>query len=363
MPPYGPGLRRVAAIRNSAYPRLVRSLSERDASAALAFVSELRALDDPLPFPPRILATLQKLIPSDALGYSELDPLHQLPRLHVWRYPGGIDEVTWGEEWSDWKDWWDLWWATRHTHPVCGYRTRTGDWTTAFRVSDFATLREFRRTPIYDAFYRGSIDHWLDVGLPATPTRTRVFIFLRHKRSDFDERDRLLADLLQPHLNERAETAEAALLGAAALAAVEEGATDDAGGVVLCSREGVIEYASPSSRALLKRFLDIDNGRVPAVVLRRSTLALNQGDRRLDVRIAHTGDLHVLMLNQHDTRIERLTPRERHVLNQIALGKENNEVALALGIAPATVAKHLEHIYRKLGVPNRTAAAAQLERD
>ena len=37
------------------------------------------------------------------------------------------------------------------------------------------------------------------------------------------------------------------------------------------------------------------------------------------------------------------------------------EVALELGIARATVAKHLEHAYRKLGVQNRTAAAALLD--
>lgn len=359
MRPKGLEVRRFAAIRNSAYPRLVRELGERDASAALAFVSELRALDDPLPFPPRLLARLQELIACDAVGYSELDPLHHGSILQVWRWPGGIEEVTCDYELDDW---WDLWWAVRDTHPVCGYRWATGDWTTALKASDFMTLREFRRTAIYDAFYRGTIDHWLDVGLPATPTRTRVFIFLRHRRPDFDDRDRLIADLLQPHLNERAEAAETALLGAAALASVEEGAADEARGVVLCSREGVIEYASPTSRALLKRFLDIENGCVPAAVLRRNTMSLNQGHLRLDVRIAQTAGLYILMLNQHDSRIERLTPRERQILDQVALGRENDEVAFVLGIAPATVAKHLEHIYRKLGVPNRTAAAALLDR-
>jgi DNA-binding CsgD family transcriptional regulator len=38
-----------------------------------------------------------------------------------------------------------------------------------------------------------------------------------------------------------------------------------------------------------------------------------------------------------------------------------SRIALELGIALATVAKHLEHVYRKLGVPNRTAAAALLD--
>jgi DNA-binding NarL/FixJ family response regulator len=337
-------------------------LSERDASATLAFVSELKELDEPLPFPPRLLAGLQNLIASDHAGYNELDPVRRCSILRVWRKADGEEEVNWRQELLP-----ELWWRLRGTHPLCGYRTASGDWTTARKVSDFASLREFRRTPIYDAFYRGvsdhpPVDHWLDVGLAATPTRTRVFLFFRHKRADFDERDRLVANLLQPHLAARAEAAETALRAAAALAAVEEGASEEAHRVVLCSREGLIEFASPASRALLERYQGIENGRVPEAVLRRRELLLARADRRLQVRIARTGALYVLMLDERDTRIEKLTTRECQILEHVARGKENDAIALDLGIAPATVAKHLEHIYRKLAVPNRTAAAALLDR-
>jgi DNA-binding CsgD family transcriptional regulator len=70
----------------------------------------------------------------------------------------------------------------------------------------------------------------------------------------------------------------------------------------------------------------------------------------------------VLVLDERDARVERLTARERQILEHVASGKENNEIALTLRIAPATVAKHLEHIYVKLGVANRTAAAAVFTR-
>ena len=336
----------------------MRRLSERDASAALAFVSELKELDEPLPFAPSLIARLQQLIASDGAGYSELDPVKQGSILQVWRNADGEEGVAWGDD--DLQPGDDLWWRLRHTHPVCGYRAASGEWTSARKVSDFVTLREFRRTPIYDAFYRGAIDHWLDVGLPPEPTRTRVFIFVRHDRADFDERDCLLADLLQPHLAARAEAAETALRGAAALAAVEDGVCDEARRVVLCSGKGLIEFASPSSRELLARYLGIENGRVPAAVLGRRELLVSHTDRRLHVRIAQTGGLNVLMLDERDTRIEKLTAREREILEQAALGKENDEIALDLGVASATVAKHLERVYRKLGVPNRTAAAALL---
>ena len=52
-----------------------------------------------------------------------------------------------------------------------------------------------------------------------------------------------------------------------------------------------------------------------------------------------------------------LSPREREVLHWVREGKENSEIAVILGMSKHTVKDHLKHIYRKLGVDNRTAAA------
>ena len=76
--------------------------------------------------------------------------------------------------------------------------------------------------------------------------------------------------------------------------------------------------------------------------------------KRFPQRISLTGiDLH------HDNT---LTPREREVLGWIACGKSNAQIGEILGISGATVSKHLEHIYPKLGVENRTAAASFVPR-
>ena len=53
-----------------------------------------------------------------------------------------------------------------------------------------------------------------------------------------------------------------------------------------------------------------------------------------------------------------LTPRESEVLVWISRGKTNQEIAIILDFSPRTVNKHLEQIFRKLGVENRTTAAA-----
>jgi DNA-binding NarL/FixJ family response regulator len=53
-----------------------------------------------------------------------------------------------------------------------------------------------------------------------------------------------------------------------------------------------------------------------------------------------------------------LTDRETQVLFWLSRGKTNQEIAQILEVSPRTVNKHLEPVFRKLGVENRTAAVA-----
>ncbi len=53
----------------------------------------------------------------------------------------------------------------------------------------------------------------------------------------------------------------------------------------------------------------------------------------------------------------KLTLREAEVLYWVSKGKTNRDIGDILGSSPATVKKHLEHVYEKLGVETRTAAA------
>jgi DNA-binding CsgD family transcriptional regulator len=56
--------------------------------------------------------------------------------------------------------------------------------------------------------------------------------------------------------------------------------------------------------------------------------------------------------------IPRLSRREREVLQLAAQGHSNADIARILFISPATVAKHMEHIFDRTGVRTRSAAAA-----
>ena len=57
-----------------------------------------------------------------------------------------------------------------------------------------------------------------------------------------------------------------------------------------------------------------------------------------------------------------LTPREAEVLFWLAQGKPNKDIADILLLSPRTVNKHLEQVFAKLGVGNRSAAAAMAAR-
>ena len=54
----------------------------------------------------------------------------------------------------------------------------------------------------------------------------------------------------------------------------------------------------------------------------------------------------------------RLTAREREILNFVAEGRTNAEIAERRWVSFGTVKKHLDNVYAKLGVHTRTAAAA-----
>jgi len=56
-------------------------------------------------------------------------------------------------------------------------------------------------------------------------------------------------------------------------------------------------------------------------------------------------------------RLDRLTMRQLEILESLAAGRSNAQIAAALDLSPGTVRKHLEHILRRLGVTTRTAAA------
>jgi DNA-binding CsgD family transcriptional regulator len=73
----------------------------------------------------------------------------------------------------------------------------------------------------------------------------------------------------------------------------------------------------------------------------------------------HVAELHAR--RDRELRGEpNLTPRQWEVLRQVATGASNTQIARALGLSEATVRKHLENVFLRLGVQSRTEAVARV---
>lgn len=150
--------------------------------------------------------------------------------------------------------------------------------------------------------------------------------------------------------------------------------------LMLAKRGGAIGCATPlASRWLHEHFrVSGDAKRLP-VELRRWLLdpgrkrgqckpfAKQNDHARLVVSLLRdeADSSFALLLQKHDldapgTRVRHhgITIREGEVLEAVAAGKRNAEIAEALGIKVSTVKRHIEHILEKYHVDTRAAAVA-----
>ncbi|KAA9159087.1 helix-turn-helix transcriptional regulator [Amycolatopsis acidicola] len=95
-----------------------------------------------------------------------------------------------------------------------------------------------------------------------------------------------------------------------------------------------------------------------AAVGELAELARTTGDETLRRRLEHLiSDLRgITELRRPGTEVPPLAPREREVLELIAVGMTNADAAHTLGLSTETVRAYLRSAMRKLGVGNRTAA-------
>lgn len=161
--------------------------------------------------------------------------------------------------------------------------------------------------------------------------------------------------------------------------------------VTVRARDGRLLWQTPLARELLRTWFGPDSQLVPepvlawlqrqvAVQLTATSAAvqgaprfhLDQGARRLSFDLHQQvgdseggGDWLIVMREISDEAVIntmslafKLTAREAEVLYWVVKGKINRDIGDILGSSPATVKKHLERIFAKLGVETRTSAAA-----
>ncbi len=347
-------------------------LTRRDLRALLEFLEASYAFQDIEGFTSLVVSRLPGLIPAEITGYTQAD-VRQRRILWSRLNPPELD-LTQPE-------------ARRinerylEGNPVVPYYLRTGD-RSAVTISDFLTRRQFHRLPLYAEWYRSfGTEYQLSVPLQ-TGLTVLSRVTLNRGRRDFSRRERLLLDLVRPHLLQAYRNAEAVSL------LTGDGGPLSRRGLIRLGPGADIEDVTPSALRLLDRFFGWSNGQkahLPDALERwirhmeqlftdrddapalRQPFTVSRGARRLVVRLLTGRTQRLLLLEEEDPSTNSdvsgalgLTSREGEVLAWIAQGKTNEVIGIILAISLRTVEKHIESIFRKLGVETRTAAAARL---
>lgn len=89
-----------------------------------------------------------------------------------------------------------------------------------------------------------------------------------------------------------------------------------------------------------------------------------EGDHTSSISASAEASLDPVLLNhtQCQALCALLTPKEREIVEQVAAGLADKEIAVRLQSSEHTVHNHLKHILAKLRCPNRTAAAVTFAR-
>jgi DNA-binding CsgD family transcriptional regulator len=335
------------------------------------FLTDLYELADVSGFQQRLLLALSTLIPADRISVIESNP--RLRAAAGKSMPSGAFDG-------------DLQRAYGQHIPqspfIKAYERGKGS---AVKLSDFLTQRQLHRLGLYSEYLRKiDSEYRLAKGLPGRPGWV-TSVQLDRRSRDFSERDRLVLNILRPHLNLSYRNAVTVTAAHLELSQIREGVEALDCGLVLLTAEGAVQWMSARARQWLGDYFrphHIRDRSLPDPLARwlkwhtdtrerelpqpREPFVMAREGARLLVRLSVRHGQTVLVVEEQRLSVPAqalrslgLTRRESQVLAWVAEGKASADVARILSISRRGVEKHLEHIYAKLGVETRTAAAAR----
>lgn len=244
----------------------------------------------------------------------------------------------------------------------------------AVKVSDFVSLTQWRQNRLQNEFLRLRNQKY-QLTFVSAEQLPKLAVSLNRARADFTAEERSLLNLLRPHLIQAyRESRLFSYLNQAA------GISND--GFIVVDRAWRIRYVNGRGLVLMKDFFGSEPltalpDRVGAWLQEKtrsrsagepsvSDLTVGSDHRALTIQTvgnAEGTEFRLLLretVRQLDARPLQslgLTSREAEVLLWLSQGKSNSEIAIILTTKVRTIAKHLERVFAKLMVENRTAAA------
>jgi len=324
----------------------------------LEFIRAAYAAPDADAFVRHVLTALSTLIPCDAVLCAELSAANK-PHLQ-WVRPSALKTPSRARRWE------------RALQAIVDYYLIAGDGN-ARKTSDFTGRLRASNLPLSPRERKAIASRpMLAVILPLAKP---LIIALHREEGDFSEEERRLLNLARPQLIQAHRALSTQTRLRKQLALLLQGHHQMLQGVILLSPDGrLMEANEPAVRALKEYFGPTRIGRLPeslqswAMESADSTepLVIHRDDRRLTISRFGSQTERLLLLEEEqrgipgDTlrRAGGLTRREADVLAWVTEGKTNAVIGEIMGISSRTVQTHLIHIYEKLGVETRTAAAA-----
>jgi DNA-binding CsgD family transcriptional regulator len=362
--------RRIVARKRGA--PLLR-LRQHDLRALLEFLRQTYAVQSLDSFRIHLLSGLKQLVPSEITAYNEVNLRTQHNEV-VYDRPGEMS-IPGGEEIFD---------RYIPEHPLIEFsKRRRGHG--PVKISDFLSASQFHRLGLYSEFFRLiGVEDQMVMSLPSARPVV-IGIALNRGRRNFSERDRLLLNLVYPHLLQAYRNAEAWTRTMGHLKLMQQALEGSSAAIIILSNTGRVETITPKANSLLAKYLDgraVRHNVLPEVLQRWveeqqmrlndpsevpptcEALAIQHHGGCLSVRQFRDSNQILLFLEESTPAPERidgfgLTKREGEVLAWVSRGKTNRDISGILGMSPRTVQKHVEHIFQKLGVETRTAAATK----
>ena len=349
-------------------------LRQRDLHFLLEFLRRTYAAQTLDSFRRHLLTGLQQLVPSEITAYNEVNLRTQHNEV-VYDRPEAMTLPD-GERIFD---------RYIPEHPLIAYsKGRRGHG--AVKISDFLSASQFHRLGLYGEFFRRI--HVEDQMVMSLPARRPVVIgiALNRNRRNFSERERLLLNLAYPHLIQACRNAEAWTRMIGHLKLMEDALRESSTAIIVLNGTGRVQTITPKASHLLAKYLGrgtLRRSEFPELLQRwvarqqlslrdfddapasREPLVVQSNAGSLSLRLFQDQSQSVLLLEESCPIAGRidgfgLTRREGEVLAWVGRGKTNRDISAILGTSPRTVQKHVEHIFQKLGVETRTAAAAKV---
>jgi DNA-binding CsgD family transcriptional regulator len=350
--------------------------------AALRSLYEPRSLDE---LPAWSLSILSKLVGAEIFGYTSFSLQDAvIPRHYTFpMVEAGIAAESFTTQRQQFL-----------AHPVLANYLNSYDGQ-ALAISDFLSEQEFYcKEALYEGFFQrfGLEDQMLIYFETPSLSTTHPFhqgqdflgLSLSRDRRNFTERDRLILNLIRPHIRQAHQNAANFTKVQQQLTQLSQ-ATEQVGLIAL-RMDGKVQWMTQQSGELLHQYFPHSKAHtsLPDLLQRwvnqqvsaltQSTripdpqppLCLEQNGKQLRVRFHYhpaIGQVHLLLEEtQPDCFLLKslemlgLTKREAEVLFWVAKDQSTQDIAKRLGMRDRTVKKHLEHIYEKFGVQTRLAA-------